>query len=313
LWISGGIMKLKWFLLFLMSGIFWTAFSQPQTGRISGRVFDNTSGKTISQEMVLLYHGERQTMSARTNQSGNFSFISLEPGEYTLRIGRSGYQAFLRKVRVNPNFTSKIEVTLKPMQADEKKGTAASDEVSAPKTELTASVSVPSAPSGTSTGVKQDLPAQPEKTAQEPVLVTEPASQTAQTETTGLTTSELPVKPDTIEEIQAETVASDGEFETEYFDAVEDQPEPVGGWKALMKNVNYPQIAVRMNVQGTVYLQAWVSETGEVTSLFIQRSIPVLDFAAQDAVYKTKFTPGKIGGNPVPAKITIPVVFKLAK
>lgn len=310
MWICGGIMKLKWFMLFLMSGIFWTAFSQPQTGRISGRVFDNMSGKTISQEMVLLYHGEKQTMSARTNQSGNFSFISLEPGEYTLRIGRSGYQAFLRKVRVNPNFTSKIEVTLKPMQADEKKGTPADGEVSAPKTEVAASVSSTPPPVA---GTRQDLPAQPEKTEKEPVQVAEPVLQTSQEVTTGLTTSELPVIPESIEEIQAETVASASEFETEYYDAVEDQPEPVGGWKALMKNVTYPQIAVRMNVQGTVYLQAWVSETGEVTSLSIQKSIPVLDLAAQDAVYKTKFTPGKIGGNPVPAKITIPVVFKLAK
>ena len=38
---------------------------------------------------------------------------------------------------------------------------------------------------------------------------------------------------------------------------------------------------------------------------------PSLDTVAADAVMKTKFTPGRISGNPVKTQVAVPIVFEL--
>lgn len=288
---------MKLLVSILISGFLLSGFcsAQNQNGKISGRVFDQGSGKTIPQEMVLLYSGDVQTMSARTNQSGNFSFVALNPGEYSLKIQRNGYFPFTRKIRVNANFTTKIDISVKPVVSETKP-------VSAP------------APEQLVTNKKETIPATPDsgrplvQLASNSITTTE-AVKTNQSKTTELQTPVV----DTEDFVVYPTEEISGNTEIEYFEAVEDQPVPSEGWKALMKNVVYPQDAVKMNMQGTVYLKAWISEQGEVTSLQVQKSIPMLDIAAQDAVYKTKFIPGKIGGSAVASILTIPVPFRLSK
>jgi TonB family protein len=51
----------------------------------------------------------------------------------------------------------------------------------------------------------------------------------------------------------------------------------------------YPEIAKRMNLSGTVKVQATVSPDGSVKSVQPVGGSPVLIQAAQDAVYKWKF------------------------
>ncbi len=41
-------------------------------------------------------------------------------------------------------------------------------------------------------------------------------------------------------------------------------PEPVGGLEALYKKISYPEIAKRTNVEGRVYLLAYINENGGV-------------------------------------------------
>lgn len=48
--------------------------------------------------------------------------------------------------------------------------------------------------------------------------------------------------------------------EEEYFMAVEEMPQLVGGMTALMKSVEYPELAVRAGIQGRVYVLAFVNE-----------------------------------------------------
>ena len=52
---------------------------------------------------------------------------------------------------------------------------------------------------------------------------------------------------------------------------------------------NYPEIAKRMNLSGTVKLLATVSPNGTVKSLQPMGGSPVLVQAAQEAVYKWQF------------------------
>jgi TonB family protein len=54
---------------------------------------------------------------------------------------------------------------------------------------------------------------------------------------------------------------------------------------------SYPEIAKRMNLSGTVKVQAVVASDGTVKSVQPMGGSPVLIQAAQDAVYKWKFAP----------------------
>ena len=99
--------------------------------------------------------------------------------------------------------------------------------------------------------------------------------------------------------------------EPNYFVAVEEMPQPIGGLKAIQEKIEYPEIAIRAGVEGKVFVRAFVDETGTVTSAEIVKGIGAgCDEAALDAIQKTKFTPGKQRGKPIKVQVTIPVVFK---
>jgi protein TonB len=73
----------------------------------------------------------------------------------------------------------------------------------------------------------------------------------------------------------------------------------------------YPPIARQNGVQGTVILEAIISEEGLVRDLRVLRSLPLLDNAAMDAVRQWQFTPTLLNGQAVPVLMTVTVTFKL--
>lgn len=104
------------------------------------------------------------------------------------------------------------------------------------------------------------------------------------------------------------------EPEPDFFVAVEEMPEPIGGIAAIQKKIIYPEIAVRAGVEGRVYILAFVNETGDVVKVEIIKDIGAgCGDAAVKAVMSTKFKPGKQRGKPVKVKISIPIKFELNK
>lgn len=102
------------------------------------------------------------------------------------------------------------------------------------------------------------------------------------------------------------------EEEPQYFVAVEEMPEPIGGIQAIQSKIVYPEIAKRAGVEGRVYILAFVDEIGTVTKAEVIKGIGAgCDEAALDAVKKTKFKPGKQRGKAVRVQVSIPVVFRL--
>jgi periplasmic protein TonB len=102
------------------------------------------------------------------------------------------------------------------------------------------------------------------------------------------------------------------EEEPQYFVAVEDMPEPIGGIAAIQSKIVYPEIAKRAGVEGKVYVKAFVDTKGNVTKVVVQKGIGAgCDEAAMKAVKETKFKPGKQRGKPVNVQVSIPVVFRL--
>lgn len=102
------------------------------------------------------------------------------------------------------------------------------------------------------------------------------------------------------------------EDEEQYFVAVEDMPQIVGGTEALARVLQYPELAIRAGVQGRVFVLAYVDEKGRVTRTEVLKGIGAgCDEAAMEAVKKVTFIPGKQRGIPVKVKVSVPVIFRL--
>ncbi|MCK4641295.1 MAG: M56 family metallopeptidase [Candidatus Marinimicrobia bacterium] len=92
-------------------------------------------------------------------------------------------------------------------------------------------------------------------------------------------------------------------------------PEPIGGFAAIQKNVIYPEADQEAGHEGTVIVQAFLDENGDVTEAVVLKSpgLEGLNNAAIDAIKKTKFKPAMQKEKPVGVYISVPVVFKLDK
>ena len=102
------------------------------------------------------------------------------------------------------------------------------------------------------------------------------------------------------------------EDEPQFFVAVEEMPEPIGGVQAIQKKIIYPDVAKKAGVEGKVFVTAFVDESGNVTNVKLLKGLGAgCDEEAINAVKQTKFKPGRQRGKPVKVQITIPIAFKL--
>lgn len=102
------------------------------------------------------------------------------------------------------------------------------------------------------------------------------------------------------------------EEEEVYFEVVEDPPTIIGGLEAVKKHLDYPDLAIRAGVEGTVIVLAYVNKNGKVTGTEVLRGIGGgCDEAAMDAVQKVTFNPGMQRGKAVNVKVSVPVRFRL--
>jgi protein TonB len=106
--------------------------------------------------------------------------------------------------------------------------------------------------------------------------------------------------------------AVEGGEESAYLPVVEVMPEPVGGIGAIIRSVVYPDLARKSNVEGKVYLVAYINEQGGVDDVKIIKGLPAgCEEAAVKAVKEAKFSAGKQGGVAVKSQLSIPIQFKL--
>ncbi|HEY4612680.1 MAG TPA: energy transducer TonB [Bacteroidota bacterium] len=106
--------------------------------------------------------------------------------------------------------------------------------------------------------------------------------------------------------------ANEGDRDEDYFVVVEDIPQLIGGYEALMSKVGYPQIALRAGIQGKVNLIAFVNEQGTVNRVEVIAGLAGgCTEAAVEAVKHAKFTPGKQRGRPVKVKVALSIRFKI--
>ena len=104
------------------------------------------------------------------------------------------------------------------------------------------------------------------------------------------------------------------EEEPEIFLIVEQMPELVDGYGALVSRVKYPEIARKAGVEGRVTVEFVVNEQGNVQDVVVKPGYGIgagCDEEAIRVVSETKFTPGKQRGKAVPVRMSLPITFKL--
>jgi TonB family protein len=83
---------------------------------------------------------------------------------------------------------------------------------------------------------------------------------------------------------------------------------------ALMLMVKYPASAIKDSMEGQVLIELEISEQGKVMSARVKRGVRAdLDSAAVQAMRKADFKPALYQSKPVAVKVTVPIMFKLAK
>lgn len=106
--------------------------------------------------------------------------------------------------------------------------------------------------------------------------------------------------------------AAEEEPEEDFFIAVEQMPELIGGMKAIQDKIKYPEMAMKANIQGRVYLQFIVTENGEVENPVVLRGIGGgCDEEAIRVIKQAKFKPGMQRGRPVRVRYALPIIFML--
>lgn len=105
--------------------------------------------------------------------------------------------------------------------------------------------------------------------------------------------------------------------ENDIVDVPDVEPEFVGGESAMYQwiqdNMDYPELAAQMGIQGLVYVQFVVNKSGSITdSKVVQSPDDMLSEAALRMVKKMpKWKPGEQAGKKVRVRFTLPINFKL--
>ena len=106
------------------------------------------------------------------------------------------------------------------------------------------------------------------------------------------------------------TYAGGGPSEEAYLAFSEVMPEPIDGYPAMYKKIEYPEMAKKAGIEGKLYLLVYVSENGDVDDVKVVKSLGAgCDEAGIKAVKDTKFKAGKNAGVAVKVKLSIPVTF----
>ena len=100
--------------------------------------------------------------------------------------------------------------------------------------------------------------------------------------------------------------------------ASEQEPEPVEIWAVeekpeIIRQVQpeYPWVARKAGLEGTVYLKVLVNKQGQVAKAVVVRGKDIFHQAALDAVLTFEFRPAKQSDQPVDVWLMIPMQFRL--
>lgn len=279
-------MKIRNLLTILALLVIFSPVHAQTTGKISAKVTEAGSGVGINLVTVTLIQDNVTRFSTRTNIAGNFSFVNVAQGSYVIQVKKEGYQDFKKTIVLNPGVTLRLKIDLVNLKAEKQNSGA-----------VYASATLQSQP-------VRDVAAKADKAVKptESILQgnTDPVMMGAVSDTmefyadmSGGGTTEEEAIPDYME--------------------FPDQPaEPEGGLSGITRNVVYPQSAMQLKIEGKVVLSVIVDQNGNPAQInILSPAHEVLNEAAIETVYKTKFKPASHNGKNVTNRVSVPIQFRL--
>jgi len=93
----------------------------------------------------------------------------------------------------------------------------------------------------------------------------------------------------------------------------DEPPQPIGGFAAIQKELEYPEIARKAGIEGTVIIYAKISTTGEVINTRVVKPLgnSGCNEAAIKAIKAVKWKPAMQRDKAVMVWVSVPVKFKL--
>lgn len=103
------------------------------------------------------------------------------------------------------------------------------------------------------------------------------------------------------------------EEEPDFFIAVEQMPELIGGLQSIQQRIVYPEMARKAGIEGRVIVQFIIDEKGNVENPVVVRGIGGgCDQEAVRVIRESNFKPGMQRGRAVRVQYSIPVSFVLS-
>ena len=93
----------------------------------------------------------------------------------------------------------------------------------------------------------------------------------------------------------------------------DEPPEPIGGFAAIQRKLQYPEIARKAGIEGTVIIYAKIDQKGNVVKTKVMKPLgnSGCNEAAIKAIRAVKWKPAKQRDKPVTVWVSVPVKFKL--
>ncbi|MFQ5822532.1 MAG: energy transducer TonB [bacterium] len=98
------------------------------------------------------------------------------------------------------------------------------------------------------------------------------------------------------------------------FVAYDEPPQIIGGFVELQKHLKYPQIAVKAEIEGLVFVKVLVGVEGRIEKMEIIKAKPAnigFEESAMEAIKKVRWKPAKQRDKKIRVWVTIPVQFQL--
>lgn len=130
----------------------------------------------------------------------------------------------------------------------------------------------------------------------------------------------MPVAAESDEEVEAETIEktdftgnekkeAEPEFKPPKFVPYEVPPKPLN--EEVMQGI-YPEVARKLGIEGTLYLELWIDTNGKVRNVIVKKPLyPAIDKIAKERAYQLKFEPAMQRDKPVAVRLSYPVSFQL--
>ncbi len=111
-----------------------------------------------------------------------------------------------------------------------------------------------------------------------------------------------------------ERMSPDSLFGPPTFVPFDEPPVPIGGFAAIQSNLEYPQDAIDMGIEGEVIVKALIDCFGHacLTQVISGGQLPSMDVAARKAAKSVMWKPAMQRNQPLRVFVTVPVIFRLS-